>query len=97
MRYWLFAGDYYYPSGGISDLIGRSDDQDELLKQAREAKHDWWHIVDSETGQETTSYIYDDLHMEREALDKAKEELNLVDADEDRVKHFEDLLSGEEK
>jgi hypothetical protein len=54
MRYALFAGDNYYPCGGLRDLKGRF----ETLEDARVYVtthlsygefYDWWHIVDTET------------------------------------------------
>ena len=54
MKYALFAGDHYYPSGGMNDCCGRY----ETIELAREAaqleddcgsNHDWYQIVDLET------------------------------------------------
>ena len=53
-RFWLFAGDYHYPLGGMDDFIEDFD----LLEKAKKVKKDmlylkcgtdWAHIVDIET------------------------------------------------
>jgi len=51
-RYLVFAGSFYYPSGGAEDFIFATDD----LEKAREKRHrskkqgyDWCHIFDNET------------------------------------------------
>lgn len=44
--YLLFAGDTYYPYGGINDFKGRYNSL-ELAKQAAQ-KFDWAHIVRAE-------------------------------------------------
>lgn len=47
-KYLLFAGEFYYPSGGLHDFIGN-------FKTIEDAKgwikdyHDWYHIVDLES------------------------------------------------
>lgn len=56
-RYALFAGDTYYPSGGMNDFIKFSDDIEELKKFADDPedegsawpRFDWAHIVDMNT------------------------------------------------
>jgi len=54
MKYALFAGGNFYPSGGMSDCCGRY----ETIELAREAavrdddlgdNYDWYQIVDLET------------------------------------------------
>lgn len=56
MRYALFAGDNYYPAGGIEDLRGRFATHFEAQqafdagwKNDGEEQYDWGHIVDLET------------------------------------------------
>lgn len=47
-RYLLFAGEYYYPSGGFHDYKGSF----ETINDARSnvmLHHDWYHIVDLDT------------------------------------------------
>lgn len=51
-RFILFAGDDYYPAGGWHDCIGSADSVEDAIKAAADHKHDWWHIIDAETGQE---------------------------------------------
>ena len=54
-RYILFAGDYYYPEGGVYDLVGSSD----TVIEAKETHEkflsdiggDWAHILDIKTGE----------------------------------------------
>jgi hypothetical protein len=50
-RYLLFAGKYYYPSGGWDDLEDTSDDLNALHEKARamESSKQWWQIVDTQT------------------------------------------------
>jgi len=57
-RYALFAGDNYYPTGGIRDLINFYETVEEAKAEAmREAKnvfrsvyiYDWAHVYDMET------------------------------------------------
>lgn len=43
-KYWLFAGDQYYPSGGMEDFID-SDNDCEKLKTTGSFYH-WAHILD---------------------------------------------------
>jgi hypothetical protein len=46
MRYYLFAGESYYPEGGVEDFK-MSGTYDECLKWLSEPRtHDWWHIAD---------------------------------------------------
>lgn len=54
-RYLLFAGDQYYPRGGMYDLRGDFDTLEEAVEVASrgepmiaESGYDWWHVVDSE-------------------------------------------------
>ena len=46
-RYIVFAGDCYYPGGGMGDFILDTDDLDEAKKAI--TGHDWGHILDTET------------------------------------------------
>ena len=53
-RYALFAGDHYYPSGGIGDLVGSFETIEEAKAKGRDALsefnindyNDWFHVVD---------------------------------------------------
>ena len=59
-RYLLFAGEAYYPNGGIEDFIGAFDTVQEaeveaqfrypsnLYYTAGRPKYDWWQVVDRE-------------------------------------------------
>lgn len=62
-QYLLFAGDYYYPSGGMSDLHGQYDNFEEALQEGEnlinldesDANHkSWAHIQDIKSGNLTT-------------------------------------------
>lgn len=43
-RYWLFAGDIYYASGGMHDFQGAFESI-ELAKQ--HSFFEWWHVWDT--------------------------------------------------
>jgi len=56
-RYALFAGSYYYPSGGSKDLVGLFDSIEECRAEDNVTEHhgdgsnslwDWAHICDTE-------------------------------------------------
>ncbi len=47
--YLLFAGESYYPSGGIHDYLGSFDSEDKALATAELCDYDWWHIVSRES------------------------------------------------
>lgn len=46
-KYYLFAGDWYYPSGGFEDFIKRFNTKDEAKQyfHAIKSLYDWAHIV----------------------------------------------------
>lgn len=56
MRYLLFGGDAYYPSGGAEDLIGSYISRENAVAAAAfgesmmtsEPGFDWWHVYDTE-------------------------------------------------
>jgi hypothetical protein len=51
-RYWLFAGECYYASGGIHDFEGSFDSAAEAEAGAQKFEYDqWYHVVDITTGQ----------------------------------------------
>ncbi len=45
----LFAGDCYYPGGGMADYIGDFHNLIDAQIYQRPTC-DWWHILDTETG-----------------------------------------------
>lgn len=49
-RYWLFAGDAYYPGGGMEDFIASFDTVEEANADQSGRKADWCQILDSATG-----------------------------------------------
>lgn len=54
-RYLVFAGEYYYPTGGWDDFVGDYDDLEDATAAGKNPGHDgewhqWWHVIDSETG-----------------------------------------------
>lgn len=48
-RFLLFAGHYYYPSGGWNDFAGFFDTPEEAQEAAERKKGDWdwWHVIDA--------------------------------------------------
>ena len=46
--YHLFAGDVYYPTGGIFDYIGTYTNREDALRMVGEIDCDWWHITDAD-------------------------------------------------
>lgn len=40
----VFAGDFYYPSGGVDDLIGIYPDLDSAKRVIMNGHWEWWHI-----------------------------------------------------
>jgi len=56
-RYWLFAGDNFYPLGGVDDVVLTSDNLEDCRKKAFTGgygkEYDWWHILDVKTGRVT--------------------------------------------
>jgi alkanesulfonate monooxygenase SsuD/methylene tetrahydromethanopterin reductase-like flavin-dependent oxidoreductase (luciferase family) len=57
-RYWLFAGDDYYPGGGLDDFVGSFDRIIDTLARLSEDRFDWYHILDTHTGD-----IFDQSHF----------------------------------
>jgi hypothetical protein len=53
-RYLLFAGEEYYPKGGMDDFSGSFDTANEAHERInqliRNEKIEWWHIMDLSTG-----------------------------------------------
>lgn len=48
-NFMLFAGDDYYPSGGMNDLVGEFESLDEIPQKLNESNfglYDWAHIYD---------------------------------------------------
>ncbi len=48
-RYMVFAGDYYYPRGGMDDHRGSYDTMVDAVYGVGSC--DWWHILDTKTMQ----------------------------------------------
>lgn len=50
----VFAGDNYYPRGGMRDLIGWASSEDEARAMIFETSdnYDWWQVFDAVTRQE---------------------------------------------
>lgn len=53
-RYLLFGGDNYYPQGGWNDFKGGFESERDALREAAGWGWDWWHILDTSTGEVTT-------------------------------------------
>lgn len=53
MRFLLFAGYTFYPSGGIDDLVGMFSTKEEAeefyLKTKEQKRFDWYHVFDTHT------------------------------------------------
>lgn len=51
-RYWLFAGEDYYPGGGMHDYRWKSDDKYALAEMGvdglKSMEWDWFHVVDTD-------------------------------------------------
>ena len=47
-RFVLFAGEYYYPLGGMDDCMGKYSTLDEATSTCE--GYDWAHILDTQTG-----------------------------------------------
>jgi hypothetical protein len=46
-RFWLFAGDHYYPFGGMTDFKGHFDTVEQAMKG--NLRSEWAHVFDCET------------------------------------------------
>ena len=52
-RFLLFAGDNYYPTGGWRDFYSAHDTLDDAVLEAANLQAiDWWHVIDSTSGEE---------------------------------------------
>lgn len=53
-RYLLFMGTPYYPGGGWTDLLLKTNDLQEARQMAQDNPKEyfkaWWHIVDTQEG-----------------------------------------------
>lgn len=49
-RYLLFGYETYYPTGGLSDLVGSFDTALEAVEEARKMKHDYYELYDRVMG-----------------------------------------------
>ena len=52
-RFLLFAGDEFYPGGGWDDFIAGYDTELEAIRVAEDNKFNWYHVVDTYTGEKT--------------------------------------------
>jgi hypothetical protein len=52
--FFLFAGDQYYPSGGMNDFIDQFDNIDDAIGIARSGKYDWYNIATVQNGELVT-------------------------------------------
>jgi hypothetical protein len=51
-RYMVFGGDYYYPRGGMNDLLESCDSVEEVrscLADWLDREHKWFHVIDRQT------------------------------------------------
>lgn len=49
MKYLVFAGDNYYPSGGWDDYVDSTTSIEDALVLLLKVDRDWWHIVDKDS------------------------------------------------
>lgn len=57
MKYLVFAGDNFYPEGGWKDFIGKANSLEEAEKHllALTFDHDWFEIIELESGKRVKS------------------------------------------
>lgn len=48
-RFLVFAGDHYYPRGGVDDYFGDYDSEPEVIAIANCSAHEWSQVFDSVT------------------------------------------------
>jgi hypothetical protein len=53
-RYWLFAGGFHYPNGGMMDFLAQADTTEDLQLFVKgmedvDGFEGWWHILDTQT------------------------------------------------
>jgi hypothetical protein len=63
-RYLLFAGDHYYPCGGIRDYVDAFSTKVDAINTV--VDKDWWHVVDIET---MTIVAYGELYGSKMVFD----------------------------
>lgn len=51
MNFLLFAGNNYYPAGGMNDYVGAYESLLDALRKAASMRADWYQIVDRESMQ----------------------------------------------
>lgn len=47
----VFAGDIYYPLGGMKDFKGSFETEDEVMKFLLQNHFEWCNCIDTETGE----------------------------------------------
>jgi hypothetical protein len=52
--FFLFAGEQYYPSGGMNDFIDQFDNIDDAIGVGRSGKYDWYNIASLQDGKLVT-------------------------------------------
>jgi hypothetical protein len=52
----LFCGDRYYPLGGAEDYKGQYATLEDAVEAGKASRHDWYNILDIETGKIYPSY-----------------------------------------
>jgi len=50
-RFLLFGGDAHCAEGGWNDFVDSFDSQEKAIASLRDGKLDWWHVVDTQTGE----------------------------------------------
>jgi hypothetical protein len=76
LRYWVFAGEHYYPDGGADDLASRHHDLPGALDAALKASQDlhphdsrWSHVYDTVEHRVVARYYEGEVDKFLEDLD----------------------------
>ena len=49
-RFLIFAGDNYYPCGGMEDFHGSCNTMNACMRALQGHRYEWWNILDTCTG-----------------------------------------------
>jgi len=77
-RFMIFAGENYYPSGGMNDFVGEFDTISQCIIRLSKRRADWWNILDTQTKQVYNNYqAPNDSKIVEWAMDLDKELCNV--------------------
>jgi len=75
MRYMLFAGEHYYPSGGMQDFIGRAATLVDVMHLLHKTSFwDWFNIYDTVGDRSYDRYYINGLTSNEQRLEWAEAE-----------------------